>query len=127
MIRGIGIDTVTVTRFNSWHSKNNHERARIFSQKEQEYCCSNNAQSAQRFAARFAAKEALFKALQAAYPSHSLPLLTLFKHAEIVRADTGRPEFVINWNTLNLEPLRCHVSLTHTATDATAIVLVEDI
>ena len=63
MIQGIGIDIVEIERIKKARGKwNNKFLKRIFRDKEIEYCNSNRLKY-QHFAARFAAKEALIKAL----------------------------------------------------------------
>lgn len=63
MILGIGIDLVDVRRMESiifrWHEK---FLKRVFTDKEIRYC-NNKKNPAQRFATRYAAKEAFIKAL----------------------------------------------------------------
>ena len=63
MIIGIGIDLVDVRRMESiifrWHEK---FLRRVFTEKEIRYC-NNKKNPAQRFATRYAAKEAFIKAL----------------------------------------------------------------
>ena len=60
----------------------------IFTQKEIEYCESKKSNKYQHYAARFAAKEALFKAL-----SHLLEdkFEVTWQNAEICNTETGKP------------------------------------
>ena len=94
MILGIGVDTVEVNRFSEWHTYSKKKLLRIFSDEEIEYCLSNPNKSAERFAARFAAREAFFKALSYAYPSKNVPFLTLCK-AIIIKKINSRPYIII--------------------------------
>ena len=61
---------------------------RVFTQKEIEYCESKKAQKYQHYAARFSAKEAVFKAI-------SFSLTNKYdigwKDIEVLNDDTGRP------------------------------------
>lgn len=63
MVLGIGIDSVDIARFEQWHTYSHKKLLRVFSPAEIAYSLENPTKSAERFAVRFAAKEALFKAL----------------------------------------------------------------
>jgi phosphopantetheine--protein transferase-like protein len=63
---GIGIDAVSIHRFEHWSSYKKTTLLRIFSPEELDNCLAVPIKSAERFAARFAAREALFKALSQA-------------------------------------------------------------
>lgn len=124
---GIGIDMVEVERFAHWHQYPKAQLIRIFSNTEIEYCLSSQALSAQRFAARFAAREAFLKALSAAYPDHRFALLTICKSLEISQNPNGSPLLIVNWSMImpkSSTPIMpiCALSWTHTRTTATAIV-----
>jgi len=62
MIIGIGCDIIKVERIQNAITKNSRFCEKLFTPAEIEYC-SRKANSAQSFAARFAAKEAVMKAL----------------------------------------------------------------
>ena len=63
MIIGIGVDIVEIERFrNAMERLKDRFIRRIFTPGEQQYC-NGHREPAQHFAVRFAAKEALFKAL----------------------------------------------------------------
>ncbi len=131
MILGIGIDTVEVVRFGDWHSR--FDLQRLFSESEIAYCRSNLDLSAQRFAARYAAREALFKALTSAYATHTIPFLTLCTAVSVDKAISGAPSLHIDWNLLSSylpekisnNMIRSHLSLSHTPSLATTIVILE--
>lgn len=134
MIVGLGIDSIEIERFCNWHSKDTKTLLRLFSQDEIAYCQSNNALSAQRFAIRFAAREALFKAISLAIPSHTIPFLTLCRAANIYKTSRGMPYLQIDWKILKayvnshdalLHNFHSTISLTHTKILATAIVTLE--
>lgn len=71
---------------------------RVFTKKEIEYCESKQAQKYQHYAARFAAKEAAFKAV-----SHSLndKYALSWQDVEVENDDDGRPKIHINKIDLN--------------------------
>lgn len=61
---------------------------RIFTEKEQEYCEKTNKMKYQHYAARFAAKEAIFKAISKNINNTSN---WLWKNIEIYNDEKGRP------------------------------------
>ena len=77
MIQAIGVDLVEIKRFERWHSYSDTTLKRIFSQQEIEYARAEPRLSAQRLAARFAVKEAAYKAL-----SLNIPFLMACKALE---------------------------------------------
>jgi|ERR1700733_486652 len=129
MIAGIGIDSIEIERFAHWHSWPRTKLLRIFSDAEINYCLAIPACSAQRFAVRFAAREALYKAITQLQPEHATPFLTLCRAITIqttmryptLRIDTSllKPHNFIKTN------ISIHVSLTHTKTIATAMIIIE--
>lgn len=130
MIKGIGIDSVEIARFEAWHSYSQKQLKRIFSSQEIAYCLQNSGLSAQRFAVRFAAREALYKALTTAAPGHTIPFLTLCRATTILKSPA--PFLELDWPLftpyINLKMVpnwRIFLSLTHTRGIATAIVILE--
>lgn len=125
MIVGIGVDTIEIDRFALWHTYLPKKLRRIFSKEEVDYCLSSKSKSAERFAVRFAAREALYKALSYAYPSYSFPFLTLCSRITITKVD-GRPYLTVVGDIgVDLTGLVLHLSLSHSRTLATAFVVVE--
>jgi len=122
----IGIDLVEVERFKAWHLYTRQQLRRVFSVQEIEHCCAIRAKSAERFAVRFAAKEALFKAL-ARYGRGNTSLLAILPNAEVVVGPSGA-ELYVEWDGLtafyNLptSPMAIQFSLSHTNTTACAVV-----
>jgi len=128
MIIGIGIDSAEINRFAQWHSYSDAQLSRIFSAEEIAYCRANPLKSAERCAVRFAAREAFFKALSTALPDHHIPFLRLCKAVSIAKDLRGKPELVINWQSItqaNMQFCVAWISCTHTKTTATAMVLLE--
>jgi len=133
MILGIGIDTVHIHRFTDWHTKTKEQLQKLLSEEEIAYCLSGTpAVNAERFAVRFAAREAFFKAYQAALHTKKQDgissLLSVNKHVAVQRNENGLPLLHVNWHALLLEhsSYLAHLSLTHTKETATAIVLIEE-
>lgn len=79
MIEGIGIDIIEIQRIKKAMGRNEKLIYRIFTQSEIDYCCSKK-DPYPHFAARFAAKEAVAKALK-------MPLV--WKEVEVVNEKHG--------------------------------------
>lgn len=124
MIVGIGIDSIEIARFAQWHTYSQKQLLRIFSHEEIEYCLSNTAKSAERFAVRFAAREALFKAYSVGQPGHKIPFLKFCKAVTISKKN-GIPFIKIEPQII-MASYTILISLTHTATIATAFAILED-
>jgi len=124
MIKGIGIDSVEIARFEHWGQLPIDKLKKIFSDKEIEYCLSNPIKSAERFAARFAAREACYKAL--ANLIKEIPFLRFCKLMAVEKKSNGQPLLNIDWQGLSITTIpQCHVSITHTKLIATCFVVLE--
>ncbi len=131
MILGIGIDSVEIARFAHWHTFGTKQLQRIFSLDEIDYCLRIQQKSAERFAVRFAAREACYKALNQ-WQSHAIPFLTFCKMVTVSKNKNGLPTLVIDWHYSNKQlaidhcpSIRALLSLTHTKNIATACVIFE--
>ena len=120
MIIGIGIDVVPVDRFAESLTRTPGLRDRLFTADEQT-TPSGGRRTGESLAARFAAKEALAKALGA-------PGLA-WTDAEIRNEASGDPQFEIRGSVLaradELGVRTVHVSLSHDAGIASAVVVLE--
>lgn len=121
MILGLGVDLVDVQRMDKilkvWGQK---FTSRIFTQNEIKYC-SRKVNAAECFAARFAAKEALAKALGHGFCEHFK-----WKDVDVVKEDSGKPTFSIRGITARLvENKRVFLSISHTKSQAMAFVTIE--
>jgi phosphopantetheine--protein transferase-like protein len=107
--------------------RSNKQLARILSQEEINYCMSNQHKSAERFAARFAVREAFYKALLHYYPTKKFPLLTVCRALNATKAPNGSGIILVDWALLNIpaDNIHVHVSWAHSATTATAMVILE--
>lgn len=122
-VLGVGIDMIEVERVQSSIAKEQGFRELVFSAKEIAYC-ESKTNKYQHYAARFAAKEAFFKALGTGWLKD-----TAFNEIEISNDENGKPILeptgesagVINRNG----PLKISVSLTHLQTMASAVVIIE--
>jgi holo-[acyl-carrier protein] synthase len=128
VILGTGIDSVEINRFNLWHTFSYKQLQRIFSDEEITYCLQQPNKSAERFAVRFAAREAFYKALCIACPTLSLPFLTLCKNS-IITKNNGRPIFFYKKiaTIFGSSTIKIHISMTHTKTLATAYIILESL
>lgn len=93
---------------------------RVFTKKEIDYCESKNKQKYQHYAARFAAKEAAFKALSEKIKDK---FSVSWKDFEVVNDEQGRPKLnVYNVNLDNIEDI--DISISHCKNYAVANVTV---
>jgi holo-[acyl-carrier protein] synthase len=117
----IGTDLVAIKRFAPWISYNRKKLMRIFSSEELDYCFSRPF-PAYSLAARFAAKEAFFKALSS-MRKKDLHFLFVAKNVAV----TDQPPYLqVNWGAFQMEQLNHSISLTHTDEIAQAIVILYD-
>jgi holo-[acyl-carrier protein] synthase len=114
MIVGIGIDIIEVDRVARLAEKSPRFLERTFTPLEIAYC-SKKRNKQQNFAARFAAKEAFFKALGRRVG---------WKDVELINRPSGQPELVIK-EEMPLPFERVHVSVSHLAAYAVAVVVLE--
>jgi len=123
MITGLGTDLVEVERIATAISKRSGFREMIYSDNEIAYC-ESKANKFECYAARFAAKEAFFKALGTGWPEG-----TSFSEVEITHDALGKPEITLLGETQKtLAPWgisKILVSLSHVKTMASAVVIVE--
>ena len=124
MIIGIGMDLVEVYRISEL-LRRHPERGlrRLFTDAEVEHC-RGTASPDQSFAARFAAKEALFKALGTGWSGGAC-----WNEVEVQRDRGAAPRLLLHGTTRALaETLgvrRTHVTLSHTLQMAAAYVVLE--
>ena len=124
MITGIGIDVIqndrvrdSIQRFGERFLK------RIYTEGEIEYC-NKCAQPEIHYAARFAAKEAAFKALGTGWAAG-----VKWKDVEVKRLPSGKPELHLHGEALaratSIGSERFYVSLTHDQLVSCAVVILE--
>ncbi|NBU57816.1 MAG: holo-ACP synthase [Actinobacteria bacterium] len=112
MIDGIGIDVVDIKRFQESLERTPNLAEKLFTEAER-------TKSAPSLAARFAAKEALYKALS---PAHGLH----WHDAEIINHESGKPDFLFRGAIAELiDGATVHLSLSHDAGIASAMVVIE--
>ncbi len=125
MIVGIGVDIVEIDRIErSLTTFGVRFRDRVFTPREIAYC-DQYVQPGERYAVRFAAKEAARKALGAATPLKALS----WHEVEIISSTEGAPQLEFHGRAAELMRdlgiARAHVSLSHAVNSAIAFVILE--
>lgn len=116
-----GIDIIEVERI-----KNNIEKYgeqflnKVFTENEIKYCESKKVQKYQSYAARFAAKEATFKAVSA-WLENKYELE--WKDIEVLNNEQGRPYIKLNFEKLCCENVKLEISISHVKEMAIASVI----
>jgi holo-[acyl-carrier protein] synthase len=117
---GIGNDLVDIDRFRRALERTPTLRERVFTEAERSYADAR-ADPTERYAVRFAAKEAVMKALGVGLGEIQL------RDIEVRRADSGAPEIVLHGTAAELASRRgvqrWLVTLSHSETVAQAIVV----
>jgi holo-[acyl-carrier protein] synthase len=112
MIDGIGIDVVDIERFSESLKRTPALLEKIFTPSERDKPTAS-------LAARFAAKEALYKALS---PERGLS----WHDAEVINLENGKPAFLFRGGIVDLvDGAQVHLSLSHDAGIASAMVVLE--
>ncbi len=125
MTIAVGVDVVDLDRFESVISRRSGFLDRVFTAGERDYCDTAKAPSVrcQRYAARFAAKEAVMKALGCGLGAYG------FHDVAVVRDDSGEPSLVVNGKAAVLADergiTRWMISLTHSDLVAVAVVVAD--
>jgi holo-[acyl-carrier protein] synthase len=124
VIVSIGIDIIEISRVREVLARTPRFRERVFTERERAYCDSRGVKSAEHYAARFAAKEAAFKALGTGW-SGSLS----WHHVEVINEDSGAPRLLLRERARELfdalGATLAHLSLSHTSEHAVAQVIFE--
>lgn len=121
MIAGIGTDIVETDRIARAIEKEQGFREMVFSANEILYC-ETKTNKYQHYAARFAAKEAFFKALGTGWKND-----TAFHEVEIINTENGKPELNLLGTTADtIGSVHALVSLSHIKSAAIAIVILQN-
>ena len=119
-IVGAGVDLCEVARMRRVLERTPGFADRVYTEAERAYCRQQRDPS-ERFAARFAAKEAVLKALGVGLGACA------FREIEVVRAESGEPSLALRGAAAALAAERgvaaWHISLTHTSLVAEALVI----
>jgi len=122
VIRGIGVDAVDIERFRTALARTPSMRERLFTAHELEYVAPQ-ADEVRSLAARFAAREAVMKAMGVGLGAFG------FHDVWVTRAASGEPSLCVTGRAAQLAAERgvttWHLSLTHTDLVAIAYVVAE--
>lgn len=123
MIIGIGTDIIEIERVRKAVGRNFFKQ-KVFTRAEQNYCDSRGKFSAASYAARFAAKEAFFKAL-------GTGIFTKLTDVEILNDAQGKPEIFLHGKAEQFAKQKSvgniFLTLSHAKDYATATALLTDI
>jgi holo-[acyl-carrier protein] synthase len=124
MVLGVGLDLISVPRFDRFfHRFRERGLARLFTARELAYCLSVAA-PVPSLAARFAAKEAFYKAT-----GTGVGRAGWWRDVEVLRLGSGRPVLCLHGRAAahaqGLNVSRIHLSMSHTDEIASATVLLE--
>jgi holo-[acyl-carrier protein] synthase len=122
MIAGLGVDIVEIDRMAAALERHPQMRERLFSQEERAYCDKRNRPEI-HYALRFAAKEAVLKALGTGFAGMK------FTDVEVVRDAGGRPMPRLSGRAaevaeqIGVRELHLSLSYTHTTAVASAVAI----
>jgi holo-[acyl-carrier protein] synthase len=122
MIKGVGVDIIEIARIEkSIRELGDHFLQKIFTSREIAYC-SSKQNSTQHFAARFAAKEALSKAVATGWAGEFR-----WRDVEVVNEPSGKPVFEF-YGAMKAMLVRSNVfvSMSHSGNHVVAMVVIED-
>ncbi len=124
MIFGIGTDIIEVKRMQRHLESNEALRQKLYTKGEQAYCESANVMKYQSYAARFAAKEAFFKALGTGYRYGMA-----FHEIEVLNNELGKPYIKPHGKVkeyLETNQIKhIHLTISHVKKMASAFVVLE--
>ncbi len=125
MVIGVGIDLVDLERIKALlASKGEQAMIRFFSERERAYLATRPDPTGHA-AARIAAKEAVYKAMQSLDGARGIG----WREIEVARDPAGKPAIELHGLAARLSDehggLRIQISLTHSAISAGAIAVVE--
>ncbi len=121
-IRGIGVDVVDVERMRkTLQDQGETFVSKVFTETEITYCRSRKNPH-EHFAARFAAKEAVSKAMQKGWSGEFR-----WKDIEVMNESTGAPKIVLYGELARLlSGRKVHLSLSHTEKTVVAFSIIEE-
>lgn len=124
-ILGLGVDIVEIDRMSIALTRHPRLRERVFSEAERAYC-EKRSRPEVHYALRFAAKEAVLKALGTGFSGMR------FQDVEVIREASGRPVPVLHGRAaeraaeLGIIEMHLSLSFTHTTAVASAVAITED-
>lgn len=124
MITGLGVDIVEIDRMREALERRPRMKERLFSADERRYC-DKRSRPEVHYALRFAAKEAVLKALGTGFSGMR------FTDVEVVREGSGRPVPKLSGRAaevaeeLGVVEMHLSLSFTHTTAVASAVAITE--
>lgn len=124
-VLGLGVDIVEIDRMKAALARTPRLKDRIFSEEERWYC-EHKARPEVHYALRFAAKEAVLKALGTGFSGMR------FCDVEVIREGTGRPVPRLSGRAaeraaeLGVVEMHLSLSFTHSTAVASAVAITED-
>ncbi|MFH1429786.1 MAG: holo-ACP synthase [Candidatus Margulisiibacteriota bacterium] len=120
----LGLDLVEISRIKEMAEKyNSRFLDRVFTTAELEYCMTKTVMRFPELAARFAAKEAVVKALGTGMRGVS------WKEVEVIRNPLGKPDILLHDRAAGIAKelgvSKIHISLTHARDTSAAIAMLE--
>ena len=125
VIRGLGVDIVEIERMQLALTRHPRMKERVFSDAERAYCEARSRPEV-HYALRFAAKEAVLKALGTGFSG------VRFRDVEVTRDERGRPTPLLHGrarelaDTIGVTEMHLSLSFTHTTAVASAVAIVGD-
>jgi holo-[acyl-carrier protein] synthase len=123
VIFGIGTDIIEVGRVEKMVARGRQYLETIFSEKEVDYC-ETKARRSEHYAARYAAKEAILKALGTGWRDG-----LVFSDIEILNDEMGKPKVFLHGKVKELfdrqQIMQASISLSHTNQIAIAFAVLE--
>ena len=126
-LAGIGVDMVEIARMEKVLERRPNFVKRVFTKAERSYC-DRLARPAQHYAARFAAREAVLKALGTGF-SQGIGLTDV----SVANNDAGRPEVVLVGRAqevahdLGIREVALSISYTHDVAVANAVAMTDEV
>lgn len=122
MIRGIGVDIVDIERIRKLvDTEGERFLEKVFTSTEIAYC-NSKARRHQHFAARFAAKEAVSKALATGWAGDFR-----WKDVEVTNDPTGQPRIALHGQLrAHIGSARIQISLSHADNHVVAMAVIEE-
>ena len=126
-LAGIGVDMVEIARMEKVLERRPNFRMRVFTEQERTYC-DRMARPAKHYAARFAAREAVLKALGTGF-SRGIG----FADVSVVRGEAGRPEAKLEGRAaevaeeLGVKEVALSISYTQDVAVANAVAVTDEV
>ncbi len=126
-LAGIGVDMLEIARMEQVLARRPNFAARVFTREERAYC-DGMARPAQHYAARFAAREAVLKALGTGF-SRGIGL----SDVSVLNNEAGRPEVVLAGRARQIadeqgvREVALSLSYTHDVAVANAVAMTDDV